>query len=102
MKVDYERSGGFAGMRMAASFDLDELPEQQAAEIKECLHRAQFHELPERIANQPAMPDQFTYKITVDTGTTTHTVMTGDASAPVELRELIDLLTKLARSRRAS
>ena len=102
MKVDYERTGGFAGMRMAASFDLDELPEQEAADIKECLHKAQFHKLPERIESQPSMPDQFTYQITVDSGTAKHTVTTGDASAPAELRALIDLLTQLARTRRTS
>ena len=99
MVVSYERTGGFGGMRMAASFDLDELPEQDAESIRDCLHRAHFHTLPERITGQTAMPDQFTHKITVSSGASTHTVVTADASAPAELRPLIDLLNQLARTR---
>jgi len=98
MEVSYERTGGFAGMRMAASFDLDELPEQDAENIRELLHQAHFHQLPEQILDQPGIPDQFTYKITVTDETIHHTVTTGDAAASAELRSLIDLLNGLARS----
>jgi hypothetical protein len=100
MQVSYERTGGFAGMRMAASFDLDQLPEADAANLKALLHNAQFHKLPENLAGGPAMPDQFTYKITVTDGALKHTVTTGDASAPPELRPLLDALSQLARTKR--
>jgi hypothetical protein len=99
MEVIYERTGGFAGMRMTASFDLDELTEQDAASIQELLHDARFHELPEQIVGPAGIPDQFTYRITVTEETFQHTVTTGDASAPPELRPLIDLLSRMARMR---
>ena len=99
MEVSYERTGGFAGMRMAASFDLDELPEEDAANVRELLHQAHFHQLPDVILDQAGMPDQFTYKITVTDEIFHHTVTTGDASAPPELRPLIDLLNQLSRTR---
>jgi hypothetical protein len=99
MEVSYERTGGFAGMRMAASFNLDELPEQDAQSIRDCLHQAHFHTLPERITSPGQMPDQFTYKITVTSGESRHTVTTGDAPAPPELRQVIELLNQLARAR---
>ena len=98
MEVSYERTGGFAGMRMAASFNLDELPEQDAQSIRDCLHQAHFHTLPERLTGPSQMPDQFSYTITVTSGASKHTVTTGDGSAPPELRQLIDLLNQLARA----
>jgi hypothetical protein len=42
MEVSYERTGGFAGMRMAASFNLDELPGGCPID-RDCLHQAPFH-----------------------------------------------------------
>jgi hypothetical protein len=100
MQIEYERTGGFAGMRMAASFDLNQMPPEDAADIRALLEKAQFEDLPEKIESQPAVPDQFTYKITVQGEKGTHSVTSGEASASPGLRELIDLLTKLARERR--
>lgn len=102
MEVTYERTGGFAGMRMTASFELDELPEQEAANIRALLHEAHFHELPEQIVGKPGMADQFTYRITVTEETFHHTVTSGDASMPPGLQPLIELLSRMARSRAQS
>ena len=101
MQIDFERTGGFGGMRVAASFDLEEMPQDDSAKVRDLLHQCHFHQLPERIASEGALPDQFTYKITARTNSGTHSVTTGDASAPAELRALIDLLTELARARRS-
>jgi hypothetical protein len=102
MKIDYERTGGFAGMRTTATFDLDAMPPDDAARIRELLDTAHFDQLPERIESQSAVADQFTHKITVTSGGAVHTVTTGDSSTPPALRELVDLLGRLARERRAN
>ena len=98
-RIKYERSGGFAGVRMATDVKLDDLPEEQAETIKELLDDLDFDELPEQMLDE-SVPDQFTYTITVETDKGEHTVVTGDSSAPEKMQELLQLLNRLARTRR--
>jgi hypothetical protein len=65
----------------------------------ELLDDLDFHELPEQMLDESG-PDQFTYKITVETTKGEHTVVTGDSSAPEKMQELLQLLNRLARMRR--
>jgi hypothetical protein len=95
-QIKFERTGGFAGMRMAAEFEPNELPEEQARTLMELLDDIDFNELPAHIASKPGA-DQFTYAITVKTTKWEHTVVTGDASAPEKMHELLELLNRLAR-----
>lgn len=97
-RIKFERTGGFAGMRIAADLKLDDLPEEQANTISELLDDLDFAELPEQMMNAEGMPDQFTYTITVETKKGEHTVVTGDASAPEKMQELLQLLNRLART----
>ena len=99
-RIKFERTGGFAGMRIATDLKLDDLPDEQADSIMELLDDLDFEELPEQIENKNAMPDQFTYTITVETKKGKHTVVTGDASAPEKMQELLQLLNRLARTRK--
>ena len=95
-QIKFERTGGFAGMRIAADIEPDDLPEEQARTLVELLDDMDFNELPEHIAGKSGA-DQFTYSITVKTKKWEHTVVTGDASAPEKMHELLELLNQLAR-----
>jgi hypothetical protein len=64
------------------------------------LDNLDFEALPEQMINKDPMPDQFTYKITVQTKEGEHTVVTGDASAPEKMQELLQLLNRLARKQK--
>jgi hypothetical protein len=97
-QIKFERTGGFAGMRIAADIEPDDLPEDQARTLVELLDDMDFNELPEHIESKPGA-DQFTYSITVKTKKWEHTVVTGDASAPEKMHELLELLNRLARKR---
>lgn len=97
-RIKFERTGGFAGMRIARDLKLDDLPEEQAHTILELLNDMDFDELPEHLLDESG-PDQFTYTITVETQKGEHTVVTGDASAPEKMQELLQLLNRLARTR---
>ena len=97
-RIKFERTGGFAGMRIAADIEPDNLPEDQAHTLLELLDDMDFNELPQQIMNQPGA-DQFTYSITVETAKWEHTVVTGDASAPEKMHELLEMLNQLARKR---
>ncbi|MGZ9163572.1 MAG: protealysin inhibitor emfourin [Anaerolineales bacterium] len=97
-RIKFERTGGFAGMHMTTNFKPDDLPEEQAQALSELLDDLDFNELPEQITNNPSLPDQFTYMITVETKKWEHTVTTGDASAPGEMQELLQILNRIART----
>jgi hypothetical protein len=98
-RIKFERTGGFAGMRIARDLKLDELPEEQANTLVELLDEMDFGELPEQMLDESG-PDQFTYVITVETKKWEHTVVTGDASAPEKMQELLQVLNRLIRTRK--
>jgi len=96
-RIKFERTGGFAGIRLAADFELGDLPDEQAHTLTELLGGMGFNELPERFGDTTAIADGFTYEVTVETQEWKHTVTTGETSSQEKLETLIDLLTKIAR-----
>ena len=99
-RIKYERTGGFAGMRIATDFKPEDLPEEQVHALLNLLDEMDFDELPENLISDSPMPDQFTYQITVETKKGKHTVSAGDSSAPEKLQELFRLLDRIARRRK--
>src|SRR5436190_2741059 len=93
--IKFERTGGFAGIRLAAEFDLNDLPQEQADQLKKMINDLQFDQLSPTLQKGQAIPDGFTYSITVDQ----HSVTTTDGSIPEKLQPLLDTLTKIARQR---
>lgn len=98
-RIRYERTGGFAGMRIAADIEPNDLPEEQAQSLLELLDDLDFPGLPEQLTNDSSMPDQFTYTITVEAQEWKHTVVTGDESAPEKMQELLHILNRIARKK---
>ena len=97
-RIQFERTGGFAGIRFAADFKPDDLPEEQSKELFDLLDELDFDELPSQLLDDGAMADGFTYSITVETKRETHTVVTGGSSAPEKMQELLQLLNRIARN----
>lgn len=100
IRIQYERTGGFAGLKLTTRFELDDLPDEQEKQLRDLLDELDFFELPVQIL--PARPgiDQFTHKIEVESKKGKHSVLTTDSVAPEKLRELIELLNAIARTRR--
>ncbi len=98
-RIKFERTGGFANMRLAADLDMHDLPEEQADTLKELLDDLDFAELPAKLNSDKAMPDQFTYTITVEAKNWQHTVITSDSPDDEKMHELLELLNRLARKR---
>lgn len=96
--IRYERTGGFAGLKLSFHLDLDDLPEDQAEQVRELLDETDFFDLPERILPSRAPVDQFAHKIEVESRQGKHCVWTTDSAAPEKLRALIGLLNRLART----
>lgn len=98
-RIKFERTGGFAGMRIATDLKLDDLSKDHASQITELLDDLDFLKLPEQMIDESGH-DQFTYVITVETKKWEHTVVTGDFSAPEKMQELLQLLNRLARTQK--
>lgn len=100
MRYQFVRSGGFAGLRLAATIDSDDLPEEDASMLAEELDSARFFLLPNRLDDQDIGADRFQYEIMVDDGSRQHTVEAGESSLPETLQPLVQHLERLARTRR--
>ena len=98
-KIFFERTGGFMGRKVSVTIDLDDLPAEQVDLLNELLNDADFFELPPDLT-KAAMPDSFTYNITVSSVERQHSVRVSDATAPDDLRPLLEELSKQARTRR--
>jgi len=102
LQVHFERTGGFAGMRLAATIDAASLSPEEARQLRELVDAAGFFELPAEIGGATRGADRFLYTLTVEVEGQQHTVRTSDAAAPAALRSLIDWLTNSVRQARRS
>jgi hypothetical protein len=96
MRIDFTRTGGFAGIRLTTSVDTQKLAPDQQSSITKLVSDAAFFELPERILPDAPGPDRFEYRLTIAESKQTHSVLVHDASAPESLRPLLNYLTTLA------
>jgi hypothetical protein len=100
MRITFERTGGFAGMRMAITVDVDSLPEPDAAALRKLVKDTGFFNLSEARPER-TIPDGFQYTIMVEGDGQQRSIQVTDASAPEKLRPLLDDLSLRARSQRA-
>ncbi|MCC6615601.1 MAG: hypothetical protein IT320_19160 [Anaerolineae bacterium] len=100
MKIAFERSGGFAGLRLTATIETDDLPPDEAAELVQMVEDARFFDLPGKLRARPGAADEYQYLVTIATDDQRHTVETTDTAAPETLRTLLNRLNALARRRR--
>ncbi|MEP7289221.1 MAG: protealysin inhibitor emfourin [Chloroflexota bacterium] len=96
MRLTFERSGGFAGMRLTASVDTDTLPAEEAAALNREVAVAHVFDLP-AVLNAPSGADQFSYTLTVEANGKQHTIEANEGGVPETLRPLLQHLTSLAR-----
>ncbi len=98
MRIDFERSGGFAGMRITTTIDTQTLPPDQANELTQLVASSGFFSLPATFPSTGGA-DQYTYTVTINDQGRQHTVVVKDGSIPPALQPLIQQLTGLARRR---
>jgi hypothetical protein len=97
MHIIYEKTGGFAGITISKSFNLEDLPQKDAWRIKTLIDQIDFSALPSNFDKADGIPDQYNYSITVETEEWTHTIAASDSSAPSEVQPLIEILNTLSR-----
>lgn len=90
LRITYRRSGGFAGIDLAADTHAHELPEDQAALATQLLASSQ----PPADADAPQSgpPDQFSYQLHLDDGTRRETYHWSESKVPDAVRPLLKTL----------
>ncbi len=98
MRVSFERTGGFAGMKLQRVIDSKDLLPADAKRLVALLNQSHFFELPPELKCASSGVDRFHYRLTVEDDERVRTVEASEASVPDEMRPLIDWLTRLSRS----
>jgi len=94
MKIYFERTGGFAGIRASASVDTDTLPQDESAQLHNMCNNMNFFKMPSRYTPKNGAADLFHYKITIESKDGKHTVETTDVSMTPELEIFINFLSE--------
>lgn len=96
-KIKFERTGGFAGIRLAAEVEMDDLPDDQKYEIINIIDESDFEDLPKKLAGKAPLPDGFVYDIKVYSREEEYRVFTGESSLPDDLQPLVEILERIAK-----
>jgi hypothetical protein len=100
MRIQYERSGGFAGpaMRRSHVVDEDSLTGDEARELQHLVASADLagHAAKRTGAAPKAGPDVFRYRLTLEHEGQKHVVNLSDADMPESVRPLVEWLTRKA------
>jgi hypothetical protein len=98
MQIEFLRTGGFAGLRLAGSFDTAKLRPDQSTILDKLITDSGFFDLPEKIKPTSPGSDQFVYRVVISSSGQTHTISVDESVVPGPLRPLLDYLTTLATS----
>src|SRR5262249_15269227 len=96
MRVEFERSGGFGGLRRVCTVDEATLPPDEARQLRDLVHAARFFDLPAQIAAGQPGADRFHYRVTVDDGERRHAVDLDEVAVPDGVQPLVDWLSRRA------
>ena len=98
MRIQFERTGGVAGMKLAATIDSDSLPAAEAQQLTELADAANLLNAADDTGGGGA--DRFQYKLVVESEGRTKTIRISDASASESMTDLLDWHAEVARKRR--
>ena len=96
-KIKFERTGGFAGIRLAADIEVNSLPEDQKRELLKLLDDMDLEELPAKLTGKKPIPDEFVYSIIVETDKQEYKLLAGESALPGDTKPLLELLERIAK-----
>jgi len=89
IRIEVDRSGGFADRAVHAAIDTSTLPVDQAKEISDLVDRVDFAALAGQGQVHDTRPDRFQYDLTVRLGASTHRLSLPESALPAELKRLL-------------
>ncbi len=97
MRISFERTGGFAGLKVQRVVDSKDLRPEEAERLAVLLRKSHFFDLPDRLEAASQGADRFHYRLTVENDEGTRTLEASEASLPEEMRPLIQWLSGRGR-----
>jgi hypothetical protein len=99
LRVEFRRSGGFAGQQATGKLDEASLSPEDWKELKQAITTSKFFDLPKKLEGTTKVADDFTYTITVSHGTRSHTIEVTGEGAPPALRPILHLINAKVEKR---
>ena len=99
MRITFERTGGFTGVRVKTTIDTADLTSREATKLCRLVSSSDFFHLPQTMTPLKPAADRFLYKVVVEDSDREHTVVVSEELVSSSLRPLIERLTKEARKR---
>ncbi len=97
MRIEFERVGGVAGIRLRGSIDTDVLPPEEAKSWQALVEKAQRGHMRQSSRAGGRTRDSFEYWLTVKDGWKESSVRMTDETLPPSATPLIDRLLALAK-----
>jgi hypothetical protein len=94
LRIDFVRSGGFAGLTLETSVDTGELTPEERAETERLVSVVEAAEVPE--GTRPGV-DRFQYDLTITRGSDSKHISVGENDLTPEVKALSDWLLERAR-----
>jgi len=101
MKVQFQRTGGFGGIRLSVVLDTDEILIEEATQLRRLVLKSSFFDHSGAgLRSASPMPDQFQYWISVEEGDKKKEITIYETAMPKRLRPLVDHLLEQSRKGR--
>jgi hypothetical protein len=97
LRIEFERSGGFAGLTMGTKVDTAELPPEDAQVYERLVESLEGSGVGD--SSPPGKPDRFQYQLTITRGKESRRFQLAEQDLTPEARELVSLLVERARQR---
>jgi hypothetical protein len=97
MRITFTRTGGFAGIRLRAVVNEEELPAETAAQLRQLVDGADCFRLPGEIMAERKQPDRFQYELLIEDGERQNSILVDEEAVPPALQPLLEWLTDVAR-----
>jgi hypothetical protein len=94
MRIFFERTGGFAGIKLKTLLDSSTLPPREARRLQRLLKQSGFFDLPPVLESGEPGADRFSYRVTVETEDGEHTVEAVEPAIPGTMRPFLDFLAR--------
>ena len=94
LRIDFARSGGFAGLTFQTSVDAAELMPEEQAEVDRLVSAVEAADVPE--STEPGV-DRFQYDLTITRGSDSKHLTVGEKDLTPELKALSDWLLERAK-----
>jgi hypothetical protein len=101
MRIDFEREGGYAPIRLEYHADTDELPVDVRDRLLGLIKSSGVMQIQQSDLSTQPFPDAFKYTLRLSEGGRSKSLTFSDATVPSSLHPLLELFQELALEQRS-